>query len=48
MGPRIFEWKAMYSCIRGLFVDGLWARRLSVVGEVKSAVEAGLVRAGRL
>jgi hypothetical protein len=45
---RILEWKAAYSCIRGLFADGLCARRLSVVGEVESAVEAGLVRAARL
>ncbi|MFZ5910799.1 MAG: hypothetical protein ACOYYU_12360 [Chloroflexota bacterium] len=54
MGSRILEWKAAYSCIRGLFVDGLWARRLSVVREapygddIESAVEVGLARARRL
>ncbi len=54
MGSRILEWRRAYSCIRGLFVDGLWARRLSVMREVpygddiESAVEAGLARAARL
>ena len=48
MRPRILEWGSAYSRIRVIFVDGLWARRLSVVGEVESAVEAGLARAARL
>jgi len=46
--PRILEWRAAHSCIRGLFADGLLVRRLSMFGEVESAVEVGLVRAGRL
>ena len=48
MGSRILEWKTAYSRIRGLFVDGLCAQRLSVRREVESVVEGALVRAGRL